>query len=122
MARISKVEACMLCGMMPCECNKPAAKAPVKAAIKKAAAKPTVQQPVEEKPKSNIRDAMIAAIKVAPDEIDTETKAAIVTLAAADMLCRDDRLKYKGFIEGPEAIRVRARAWKERRNELAEKS
>lgn len=130
----------MFCGAMPCECNKPEPKA--KAPRKKAEPKPKpVLREQESAPvpkfdpteadiakKNAIKEAMKAAVKSNPkplpktfvdhtEGLDDDMKAAIIALGQSDVLHPHERDRYKKLIESPDANKIRASAWKGRRNE-----
>ena len=52
MARVSKIETCMFCGMAPCECDKPAPKPARAKAAPKPVVEPTMQPGYEVKPEA----------------------------------------------------------------------
>lgn len=124
MARPSKVEECIFCGCLPCECNGPAKKpAPKKRAAKfdTMTGTPAVVDVQLPEPKNAMREAMKAASvaaanpQVIVESFDTEMQAALSVLLAADILHPDEVAKYRDTAE-PKA---RATAWKERNNGMA---
>lgn len=123
MARASKVEACIFCGCLPCECNGPAKK---KSTKKRAvpfgdrAHEPgveTVNLLDETKP---MREAMKAAASAPPSEperetLDPELVGPLAVLIASGILHQEEVERYKPLI--PKT--ARATAWKERNNGMA---
>lgn len=125
MPRSSKVEPCMLCGQMPCECG--AKKQPPKKSTRRIRHVEDVQLPDT---KADMRAAMrIAANKPKPepppapptnweklitrsDESQAEMEDAIRVLLDADILHPDEQEKYRHLIP----VEDRAKAWKERNN------
>ena len=123
----SKVDACIFCGLVPCECNKKPAK-------KAARAKPPKPElpPEEKKPASNHLDKIRAAASAAPkrEPIPEPTAKKIVTEISEDdiifnaavrnlgpLLCEEDRQQWAGVITSPphpDEVKI---MWKSRRKD-----
>lgn len=122
MPRSSKVEPCMLCGELPCECRAeprkklahrirrvevvplPETQSDMRAAMRIAASTP---RPVVESSPSNW-DKLITQSNEAQDEVED----AIKVLLNADILHPSEHEKYRHLIP----VEDRAKAWKERNN------
>lgn len=120
MARTSKVDSCLICDCVPCECNASSKKSTPKSPSKKSAPKV----------KSSATDAMKARvlnpepISALPTRIVPE-RPAIVTeedefraalLALAPLLHHDELERYRMIVGNPDrrVLSTRAREWRER--------
>jgi DNA repair ATPase RecN len=108
----------MICWEVPCECNKKPSKPKVPRKLKDKQVE-TVTTILDPKP-DGIRAAMKAAAEVEVEDLDEDFKAAVVVLAQAEMLSKNDLHRYKDVIENFNAVPTRVKQWKERRNELAQ--
>lgn len=121
MPRSSKVEYCLICDCLPCECGgkkKQVRRTP----------KPTAEAvdiiDAQPDPRAVMRAAMRETSQhetVVHQEqgLDPDTEAAVRVLLNADMLATSERKRYAHLIN---PIKKRAQAWRERRRELWSKT
>lgn len=140
MPRRSPVDVCMLCGEVPCECNKSAPKKKTSARVK-AAAVPSTDAPSQSKqsdPAASPRDRMKAAAAAQrtkqvgkPAAVETVSAPslknddallheAIRTIGRSGMLHPEDYERWSAIITAEPTVTERAQVWRERRAANAE--
>lgn len=144
MARVSKVESCMICEQMPCECNKTTSK-PKKLAAPKVKVQPVVEASDDDDlvsviaaPKPSAMAAMKAAAVPArgsdspvdagggrqPAEQSDDDKAdfARAIRALGDMLHPTERVRYVKILSETPPLPERRERWLSRRNRSTSQS
>jgi hypothetical protein len=134
MPRASSVEPCLLCGMMPCGCGKPA-KPKTAPSRKRATSLPEPTETVVEEPvvkRQSMTDRMRARAVEAPVRAKPTAKSAelpelapdeLIELAAIRLLDNvfgvegEAVTRYRPYLEKPPSLAERRAAWKGRRTD-----